>query len=176
MATKQTSANTKDAARMGRTPIGGTEEGIESAEINALALLKDDHEGVSKMFEEYEAADESDKQQIAMDICTALSVHAQIEEEIFYPAAREVLEEDDAELVNEADVEHGAVKQLVAQLQNLDGSDDHFEAMVRVLGEYVRHHVQEEENELFPKVEGSELDLEQLGRRLASRQAELMQQ
>jgi hemerythrin-like domain-containing protein len=159
----------KERAHPARGPVHRAQE------IDALTLLKDDHQEVSGMFEDYESASDSDKQDLAVSICNALTVHAQIEEEIFYPAAREVLDEEDLELVNEADVEHGAVKQLVAQIEALDGGDDHFDAMVKVLGEYVKHHVHEEENELFPKLEETELDLAGLGKRLADRKAELLE-
>ena len=171
MANKQTSSAKKAGARLSRTPIGGTDDGQTATD--ALTLLKADHEEVSEMLDDFEAASDDDKQDIAAGICTALTIHAQIEEEIFYPAAREVLEDEDAELVNEADVEHGTVKQLIAQIEDLDGSDDHFNAMVKVLGEYVKHHVAEEENQLFPKLEETDLDLAELGQRLAARKAEL---
>jgi hemerythrin-like domain-containing protein len=171
---KQTSTGKKNSQRVARNPVGETPE-TEGVDIDALNLLKSDHEEVSAMFEEYEEASDSDKQDLAISICNALTVHAQIEEEIFYPAARQVLDEEDAELVNEADVEHGALKQLIVQIEALDGSDDHFDAMVKVLSEYVKHHVQEEENELFPRLEESELDVVGLGKRLAERKAELME-
>jgi hemerythrin superfamily protein len=171
MATKESSTGGNNKGeRVAQAPSGGEAE----AATDALTLLKADHEEVSELLEEFEEADDDDKQDLAMSICTALTVHAQIEEEIFYPAAREELEGDDLELVNEADVEHGAVKQLIAQIEALDGSDDHFNAMVKVLGEYVKHHVAEEENELFPKLEDSDLDLSELGQRLQQRKTELM--
>ena len=169
MANRQTSSGKKEARL---APSGGTDD-VQSP-IDAIAFLKRDHEDVAEMLEEFEEAGEDEKQDIAADICSALTVHAQIEEEIFYPAAREVLEDDDLELVNEADVEHGAVKQLIAQIEATDGSDDHFEAMVTVLGEYVQHHVDEEENELFPKLQDTDLDLAALGQRLSERKAELV--
>jgi hemerythrin superfamily protein len=168
MAGKQSGSETKEGARL--APVHNDKD-VDT--LDALALLKSDHEEVADMIDAYAEADDGEKQDIAITICTALTVHAQIEEEIFYPAAREVLDEDDAELVNEADVEHGAVKQLIAQIQSLDGSDDHFDAMVTVLGEYVRHHVAEEENELFPKLEQTDLDLVSLGQQLVRRKAEL---
>ncbi len=173
MAQKHPSSGDTEAARLARTPIGGTGTS-ESEAVDALSLLKSDHQQVSDMLDQYEDSEEADKQDLAMSICAALTAHAQIEEEIFYPAARKALEGEDLELVNEADVEHGAVKQLIAQIEALDGSDDHFDAMVKVLGEYVKHHVREEEDALFPKLEGSDLDLMQLGRRLAERKSELL--
>ena len=168
MATKQSSEGTEPPMRPGRIPAPN-----EGGAPDALSLLREEHEEVSDMLDEYEEAEAEDRQDIAQSICEALTVHAQIEEEIFYPAAREVLEGEDKELVNEADVEHATLKQLITQIQSLDGADEHFDAMVRVLGEYVKHHVGEEENELFPKLEDTELDLDELGQRLAQRRSEL---
>jgi hemerythrin superfamily protein len=168
MASKQASSKTGS-----KKPAAPAMPDETQSELDALALLKGDHQEVAALLEDFDEAEEDDKQDIAADICRALTVHAQIEEEIFYPAAREVLADDDLELVNEADVEHGAVKQLIAQLEDLDGSDDHFDAMVTVLGEYVKHHVREEENELFPRIEATDLDLAALGQALAERKFEL---
>ena len=141
---------------------------------DAIALLKADHKEVDHLLGKYEEADESDKGAIARQICTALSVHAQIEEEILYPAAREVLDDQADELVNEADVEHASIKQLVAEVQESSPDDEHYDAKVKVIGEYVKHHVKEEENELFPKLAKSELDTKVLGAQLAARKAELL--
>jgi hypothetical protein len=146
----------------------------ETGEVDALRLLKADHQEVAAMFDEYEDLEEyGEKEVLAENICAALTVHAQIEEEIFYPAAREVLEAEDAEVLNEADVEHASVKDLVSQIEAADADDGHFDATVSVLGEYVKHHVQEEETELFPKLEEAGLDLADLGKKLAARKAEL---
>jgi hypothetical protein len=147
---------------------------VSDGEIDALRLLKADHQEVAAMFDEYEDLEESgEKEVLAENICAALTVHAKIEEEIFYPAAREVLEAEDVELLNEADVEHASVKDLVSQIEASDAEDGHFDATVSVLGEYVKHHVQEEETELFPKLEEAGLDLAELGKKLAARKAEL---
>ena len=141
---------------------------------DAIALLRADHKEVDHLLGKYEEADDSDKEAIAQQICTALRVHAQIEEEILYPAAREVLDEEDDELVNEADVEHASIKQLIAEVQESSPDDEHYDAKVKVIGEYVRHHVKEEEKELFPKLERSDLDTKVLGEQLAERKAELL--
>lgn len=101
-----------------------------------------------------------------------LTVHAQIEEEVFYPAARQVLDEPD--LVDEADVEHASAKDLIAQIEASDPSDDHYDAKVKVLGEYINHHVEEEEKELFKAVKKAGLDTRQVGEELAARKEELM--
>jgi len=143
---------------------------------DAMKLLKTDHEEVAKMFEEYERVkdrDESKKTDLIDRICTALSAHAQIEEEIFYPAARNALEEDGEELLDEAEVEHGSIKSLVAQLEIMSPDDELCDATVKVLSEYVDHHVKEEEGELFPKLKKTDLDLDGLGEELAEHKAQL---
>jgi hemerythrin superfamily protein len=172
-------ATTKSSAT-GKTftpPVRPAEASSEGAtgENDALQLLKADHEEVATMFEEYaDSEDDGEKEELAQNICAALSVHAQIEEEIFYPAAREVLEADELELVNEADVEHATIRELVSQIEASDATDEHFDAMIKVLGEYVKHHVREEESELFPRLEASELDRQAVGNALAARKAELL--
>lgn len=153
------------AARNFRSRVGG------GRTPDALTLLKQDHREVSDLFEEFESASGARKERIANQICEALTVHAQIEEEIFYPAAREVIEDED--LVDEADVEHATVKGLVARIEQGGPSDEHYEAMVKVLGEYVKHHVKEEEQSLFPQLRGTALDLDALGEQLAARKGEL---
>jgi hemerythrin superfamily protein len=142
--------------------------------MNAVKLLKADHQEVAALFEKFESLDDEEKGDTAEQICQMLTVHAQIEEELLYPAAREALTEDDADLVDEATVEHASVKDLVSQIESGDPADDLFDAKVKVLGEYVTHHVKEEEGELFPKLEKTDLDLDVLGTELAERKQELM--
>ena len=139
---------------------------------DALALLKADHELVQDLFDKFEKA-RTDKQKatLAEQICTELTIHAQIEEEIFYPAVREAIEDDD--LMDEADVEHAGAKDLIAQIEASDPGEDHFDAKVTVLGEYVKHHVEEEQSEMFPKVRKAELDLNELGSEMRARKDEL---
>ena len=103
-----------------------------------------------------------------------LTVHIKSEEEIFYPAAREAIENDD--LMNEAVVEHNSAKELISQIQSMGPSDPMFDATVKVLGEYVNHHVEEEQNEIFPKVEKAKLDLEEIGAQIAQRKEELSEE
>jgi hemerythrin superfamily protein len=144
--------------------------------MDAIALLKQDHRQVEELFETFEK-DTSDKSEIALEVCQLLTIHAQIEEEIFYPAVREALGDGAGDdLLDEAEVEHASAKDLIAQIEELGDSDDLFEAKVKVLGEYVRHHVKEEESELFPIVKRSELDLEKLGAELEQRQKILLAQ
>src|SRR5213079_2928584 len=115
---------------------------------------------------------EDEKQALAERICALLTAHATIEEEIFYPAAREALDEQN--LLDEAEVEHATAKDLIEQIQSMDPTDELYDAKVKVLGEYVNHHVQEEEGELFPKCMSSEMDLDQLGEAISARKVELM--
>jgi len=145
---------------------------------DAIALLKQDHRTVSQLFDEFEKADEEEQSAIAQRVCQLLTVHAQIEEELLYPAAKECFEgdEENEDLVNEAEVEHGSAKELIAKIEGMSSGDDHFTATVTVLGEYIKHHVKEEENELFPQLKKSELDLKELGGRLADRKFALMEQ
>ena len=148
-----------------------------SASGDAVALLTNDHADVAELFEEYEALVESDagddrRQALAERICALLTAHATVEEEIFYPAARQALDEQD--LLDEAEVEHATAKDLVEQIQSMEPDDDLYDAKVKVLGEYVNHHVQEEEGELFPKCKSSEMDLDQLGEAINARKVELM--
>jgi len=141
----------------------------------ATAILRADHKLVSQLFAEFEKAQSADKKRrLADQICMELTVHAQIEEEIFYPAVKEVLaKEGDDELVPEATVEHHSLKQLIDEIQATDTDDELFDARVKVLGEYVKHHVKEEQNEIFPKVRASDLDMVELGAMLMQRKHEL---
>jgi hemerythrin superfamily protein len=132
----------------------------------ALQMLKDDHERVKSMFDDFRKADSpEEKEQLAERICDDLTLHAELEETCFYPAIREAMEEE--ELVNEADVEHATAKDLIAKIQGCDASDQHFSAMVNVLGEVVKHHIGEEEGEIFKQVKKAELDLDALAERMA---------
>jgi hemerythrin superfamily protein len=144
---------------------------------DATKLLSADHKEVKALFKQYDKlakgeGSEDEKQAIAEEICTMLTVHATIEEEIFYPAAREALDEQD--LLDEAEVEHASAKDLIAQIRGMSPSDELYDAKVKVLGEYIDHHVQEEEKELFPKVRKADLDLKELGASLEARKQELM--
>jgi hypothetical protein len=144
---------------------------------DATELLVADHREVQRLFADYRkladgGADAAERAPLAEEICTLLTVHAAIEEEIFYREARAA--GVDADLLDEAEVEHAAAKNLIAQIRELDAADALYDARVRVLGEYVDHHVAEEEGELFSKCRASAMDLHAVGARLASRQAELM--
>ncbi len=145
----------------------------KSAPMDAIALLKADHEAVSQLFAEYEKTRSApSKKALVAEICTQLSVHAQIEEEIFYPAVKAALK--DKLLVPEATVEHGSVKDLIAQLEGAQPDGEMYDAKVKVLSEYVKHHVKEEQSEMFPKVKGTSLDMFEIGARLAARKEQLL--
>ncbi len=145
----------------------------QAATLDAISLLKADHKAVSALFAEYESASSSSKKKgIVAEICSALSVHAQIEEEIFYPDVKLALK--DKVLVPEATVEHAGVKDLIERLEGVDPGGELYDARIKVLSEYVKHHVKEEQNEMFPKVKESSLDLYELGARMAARKTELL--
>lgn len=144
-----------------------------AAAKDAIALLKADHKAVSDLFANYEKTrSDAKKKALVAEICTALSVHAQIEEEIYYPAVKAALK--DKLLVPEARVEHGSIKDLIAQLEGLEPDGEMYDAKVQVLSEYVKHHVKEEQNEMFPKAKATSLDQVELGARMAARKAELL--
>ena len=147
---------------------------------DACDLLDADHRAVKKMFKEYEELTKSrarsasqKKMDLARQICMELTVHAQIEEEIFYPALREAIKETD--LLDEAQVEHQTAKDLIAQIEQGGEADDMFDAKVKVLGEYINHHVKEEKGEMFPKARSArKLDLVAMRDELEARKEELM--
>ena len=143
----------------------------------ALELLISDHRKVERLFERYEQekdGNEETRQQLCERICGELKIHAQVEEELFYPWAREQLDED--EMIEEALVEHQSAKDLIAQIESAGRMDASLDAKVKVLGEYIKHHVKEEENEMFPRVRGEREALDELGQELASRKTELMEE
>jgi Hemerythrin HHE cation binding domain len=141
----------------------------------AVEILKEQHDRVKKAFKEFEKLDREDteaQQQLVQTVCEDLKLHTTLEEELFYPAAREAI--DDEDIMNEAQVEHETAKMLIEQLENMGPDDPNFHATFTVLGEYVLHHVKEEEGEMFPAAKKSDLDLEELGTRMRSRMEELM--
>ena len=143
---------------------------------NAVEILKQDHDEVEKLFDQYEDAKDEDnaelKAEIVAAVCKALTIHAQIEEELFYPAMRRQAE-DASDLVDEAAVEHQTLKNLVAELLVAAPGDDLYDAKVKVLSEYVKHHVKEEEGEMFPMARKADIDLDALGKKLLQRKGEL---
>jgi iron-sulfur cluster repair protein YtfE (RIC family) len=140
---------------------------------DATALLSEDHKLVSGLFESYEKAlTKSMKKKLVSQICMELSVHTQVEEEIFYPAVKQALK--DRELVPEATVEHETLKALIAQVEGVEPDGEMFDARIKVLCEYVEHHVKEEQEEMFPKAKATQLDMKELGGQIAARKQELI--
>jgi hemerythrin superfamily protein len=143
--------------------------------MDAIALLKQDHDSVKKSFKEFEKMDHEDTatmEELVRTVCNELKVHTSLEEEIFYPAVREAIEDED--IMNEAQVEHDSAKELISQLEGMKPDDPMYAAIFTVLGEYVMHHVKEEESEMFPQARKSELDLKALAEQMAARKEELM--
>ena len=166
MATTAKTKATKAAARKKRSASGGNAR-------DAISFLEADHRQVDSYFDAFEAAsDDADKKALADKICLCLKVHTQIEEELFYPPARE--KTGDGDLLDEALVEHSGAKTLIAQIEAMRPGQPLYDAKVKVLAEQVRHHVEEEESELFPEVRETKMDLAALGAKLAARKAELM--
>jgi hemerythrin superfamily protein len=135
--------------------------------LDAIDLLKQDHDRVEKAFKEFEKLDRQDAaacRRLIGSVCEALKVHTTLEEEIFYPAVREAIGDED--LMNEAAVEHETARMLIDQLENMEPDDPNYFATFTVLGEYVRHHVKEEQSEMFPEAKKAGLDLAALGERL----------
>lgn len=149
----------------------------KSSPADAIELLTADHRNVEKLFKEYDKLAEdgatyNEKEALGSTICAELTIHAQLEEEIFYPAARDALDEED--LVDEAIVEHATAKDLIAQLADMSPDDDLYDAKIKVLSELVEHHVEEEEDEIFPKLRKAKLDTASLGTKMLNRKQELV--
>ena len=149
----------------------------ETKSQDAIALLKADHRAVEELFEKFEkASGDGRKERLAQEICLELSVHAQIEEEIFYPACEGKVEED---LLKESYVEHDGAKLLIAEIIKGGPDDEFYDSKVKVLSEEIEHHVEEEEKRLtgvFAQAKRADLDLDALGEQLAARKAELVEQ
>lgn len=157
------------------TSRAGREATDESSD--ALELLSADHDRIQRLFEHYAElvaaeADDAEKQQAAEEICLLLTVHATIEDEFFYPAARRAL--DDEDLIDEAQIEHDSARELIDELLAMEPGDELFDDRVRLLEEAVGDHVAQEETELFPLLRGAGLDLETLGEQMAVRKEDLI--
>jgi len=143
---------------------------------NAISILTEDHKKVKKMFMDFDKlmkseGKEAEKGALVRKSCEELTVHTEIEEEIFYPAVRAAIDDDD--LMDEADVEHAGARELIAQLEDTEPGDDRYDAKVAVLGENIDHHVKEEQGEMFPKARKAKLDLAALGAQMPERGREL---
>ena len=148
----------------------------ESKSEDGVVLLREDHRSVEKLFKEFEeATGDGRKEKLARQICLELTVHTAIEEEIFYPACEGKIDDD---LLKESYVEHDAAKLLIAEIESGEGeSDEYFDSKVKVLSEEIQHHVEEEERPktgLFAQARDSDLDMNELGKKLASRKQELL--
>jgi hemerythrin superfamily protein len=149
---------------------------LDNAPQDALKWLEAEHRAVEKLFDAFERADDDDlerKTTLVQRACELLTMHAIVEEELLYPAAKEALGEDDKDDVNEAYVEHFLVKTLIEKFTTLKAGDEGFDATFKVLTESVNHHVEEEESELFPELRKTKIDFMQLGAKIAARHEEL---
>lgn len=151
--------------------------GEPAAIPDAIVMLREDHKRVAALFRQYgrdhEGLSSAERSALVARICQELTVHATLEEEIFYPAARDALGFCGVDLVDKADVEHASVRDLIGQLRNASPDTSHYDAKVRVLAEYVRYHVGEEHDDLFPRCRKAGMDLRALGLAMAERRAEI---
>lgn len=147
---------------------------------DVLKMLAEDHKKVKKMFDQFEKMKEEEdpdleaKQLLVETCCAELTVHAQLEEELFYPALRDAI--DDTDLLDEAEVEHASAKQLITELAAMRPGDELYDAKFTVLGEYVKHHIEEEEKEIFPKAKKAKLDLDAMGEEARERKQEMREE
>lgn len=151
--------------------------GTQKQPTNGLDLLREDHRRVEALFDRFEAlgekGDKRVKERVARQVSAELLLHARLEESVLYPLCREAMDVDSK--IDEAEVEHEGVENLIQKLNDLDADDDQFDATVQVLGEQVEHHVNEEEEELFPAIEASGIDLDALGDELATKRQDLLE-
>jgi hemerythrin superfamily protein len=151
----------------------GRRLGLGTSHEDAIQLLKKDHAKVETLFAQYgKARSARDKGRIAANICKELKIHTRIEEKVFYPAARDHLRHE--LMIDEAVVEHAHIKELVADLEARTPDDDLYDADMKVLMDYVKHHVKEEERELFPKLRSTDMDMERVGARIAAMKTRIM--
>lgn len=162
-----TSSQTRSSQSRGR--------GASPARSAILEMLKDDHKRAKKAFRDFERLDpEKDPEacaQLVAQCCAELTLHATLEEELLYPAARNVLA--DEALIDEAEVEHASAKELISQLQQMQPDEEKFAARFTVLGEYLKHHIKEEEGEIFPRLSGAKLDWQALQAQILARREQL---
>ncbi|HEY0962160.1 MAG TPA: hemerythrin domain-containing protein [Pseudomonadales bacterium] len=171
MAAKKRSSTRKAPARKKSTRAKASSPRSSRAS-NAISILRADHKLVNELFEQFESTRSSaKKQKIVQQICTELTIHAMVEEEIFYPAVKQALKDD--ELIPEAIVEHDTLKSLIAQVEGVEPDGEMYDAKVKVMSEYVKHHVKEEQNEMFPKAQKTRLDMDELGEMILQRKEEL---
>ena len=150
--------------------------GLLDSKTDAIGVLKQDHKKLKDFFKTFkDAKGKAGQRRIVGDILTELSAHAKVEEEIFYPTVRKAAKGGEmGDLLDEAWEEHHVAKVLMAELRGMAPGDDRYKAKVTVLGENIKHHIGEEEGEMFPKVQALKIDLEDLGERIATRKAALL--
>jgi len=142
------------------------------ASEDAISILREDHRRADDLFRQFDKArGDLQRSDLAQRICVELLIHGRVEDEIFYPALREALGEDD--LMDEADIEHAIAAKLIADILSMQPREGHHGALVKVLGEYVRHHVKEEQNRMFSKAREARLDMRALGQQIIERKKEL---
>jgi len=148
---------------------------IPAPQKAALSLLLDDHRNAKRLFKQFEEAkSDAEKLDIAQTVCQELTIHTTLEEEIFYPLVRREGGQPFVDMLDEAVVEHASAKDLIAQVQSMKPGDDMYDARVTVLGEYINHHVKEEEEEMFPKIISKKIDLRETAEMMMTRKEELM--
>jgi len=168
-----TSGATNAAAPKAKPRLPKTALLKKPQEQDAIALLKADHKLMHGLFREYEKSRSATKKKLLVErICNELTIHARLEEEIFYPVVKKALK--DKVLIPEATVEHDTLRFLLNQVEGVETIDEMFNARIKVLAEYVEHHVKEEHNELFPQASATRVDMLKLGRKLTARKAELI--
>jgi len=142
---------------------------------DAIAMLKEDHEKVKELFDKFETNGSAGKAKVVSEVLMKLKLHATVEEELFYPAVRQNIEDEEG-IMDEADEEHHVAKVLIAELEKMRGDEDHWEAKFMVLAENVRHHIKEEEGKLFKEARKTDIDFDVLGRQMAHLKQKLMQE
>ena len=142
---------------------------------DAISLLREDHRRIDELFRQFDKArTDGERGALAQRICTELLIHARVEEEIFYPALREACESAESEeLMDEADIEHAMADRLIEEIMRMRPGEDHYCARVKVLGDYVRHHVQQEQNRMFSRARAARLDMRALGEQILERKKQL---
>lgn len=158
-----------------RTNTAAATRARNAAREEIIEMLKADHRKAKKAFRDFEKLEDDEaREQLVRQTCAELTLHAELEEQCFYGPAREALKEED--MVDEAEVEHASAKWLIEQLESMSPSDDKFAATFTVLGEYINHHVKEEEKEMFPSLERSKVDWQAVLEDMTQRRLELMQE
>jgi hemerythrin superfamily protein len=168
-------AKSKSKSKAKKSKAKKSTRGGTHSRTDAVTMLKADHRQVETWFEQFEKTRSDErKQELAANICKALTVHMQIEEQLFYPAFLEAT--DDKDMHHEAEIEHDGAKKLIEQIEASGPDDEYYDSKVKVLSEMIKHHVKEEEQPggMFAEARDSNMDLEELGRQMEARKAELM--